>query len=214
MQRGVSFLERKRQIFYSFLVALLIVLNIFFAYQLYRIYTQEQKAPKTAEERELYFYLDEVKKDPRNIEARVNLVLALIELNRIEDAERELAKARKLNDKDPRVYFAAATLEAKKGNHDKAIEYYRKVIEADPSNVSSRIELARALMKKKNFEEAIKVLEDTVKISPMVADVYYLLGVCYRETGETTKARENLMKALQFAPDFKEAREELLKLER
>lgn len=206
-------MQDRKKAFFAALAFLLLALNIFLAYQLYRIYIEEQKAPKTIAERELCYYLDEVKKDPRNLEARVNLVMALIDLGKLEEAEEELEKARKIDSKDPRVFFAAAMLEAKKGNLNKAIEFHKRVIETDPSNVTSRIELARILIDTKDFEGAIETLEQAKKITPMVADIYYLLGKCYKETGETTKARENLMKALQFAPDFKEAREELADLD-
>lgn len=202
-------MEKLRSKIYLVSIVVLLVLNAVVAYQLYRIYVQEQQAPQSFEERELYFYLEEVKKDPRNLEARINLVIALAELGRVEEAEEELKKAQKLNSKDPRIFSAAALIEVKKGNKDRAAEFYKRAIEADPTDNASRLELARILIEKKKFEEAISILEEAKKIAPMIADTYYLLGKCYKETGETSAAKENLMKALQLAPDFKEAREEL-----
>lgn len=204
----------RKKYLYPIIIIVLLFLNIYVGFQLYKIYKQEEKSPKNVLEKEFYFYLEEVKSNPRNIDARIGLAMALIELKRYEEAAKELEKAKKINKNYGRIYYAYGLLESKRGNFSKAEAEFKKAIKLDPADVLSRIELSKIYIDSKRFDDAIQNLEEAKSIFPMAADIYYYLGICYRNIGDTKKARENLLHALKLSPDFKEAKEELEKLQK
>ena len=67
------------------------------------------------------------------------------------------------------------------------------------------------------FKEAIFICQE-IDNRPVLAGVYYDLGLMYKEMGENQKAKEYLSQALKLykdidTPDYQEVRQEYLALE-
>lgn len=72
--------------------------------------------------------------------------------------------------------------------------------------------LGIVLKKQGNFEDAIKMYTNAIRIAPGYPSPYYNLGLLYRDTGRPGLAKEYLNKALQADPNFTRAAEELRQL--
>ena len=85
-----------------------------------------------------------------------------------------------LREKD---YNALGLAEYQKGNYDKAIEYYSKAIESDPSNVMAYHNRGLAYFKTGNwmnmepFDKAISDYSKAIELKPDYADAYYNRGL-------------------------------------
>jgi Tfp pilus assembly protein PilF len=87
---------------------------------------------------------------------------------------------------------------------DKAEEFSRKAIAADPEYRPARHTLGIVLIHEKKYDEAVDVLrllaEDIIYKTPELA--WYDLGGAYLAKGESDKAIDALHRALALKPDF------------
>ena len=66
----------------------------------------------------------------------------------------------------PAAIATAATLFEATGEKDRAVAVLREAVKTMPSSIEAKKALARLLMRVENYEEAAKVLEDVLKLSP------------------------------------------------
>ena len=100
--------------------------------------------------------------------------------------------------KDNKTQYAIAEKYADRGKFTEAVEYYNKVIEADPDNKDSltdqsMMSLGSILLREKKYEESVaqfgKVMEK-FKDLESAADAEIWTAIVYRKMGDTTKAIE------------------------
>jgi tetratricopeptide (TPR) repeat protein len=81
---------------------------------------------------------------------------------------------------------------------DKAIEIWRKAVEAVPEDINLRAKLADLLLQQGRSEEAEAALKETVELFD-TRPAWQMLGNFYRKAGRHTESREALEKALERA---------------
>ena len=91
-----------------------------------------------------------------------------------------------------------------RGDFDKAIECYRKVIQLDPTFVVAHNNLGMVYIDKDMFEEAIGSLKKTLELEPNYAEAYNNLGFVYRRLGDEIKAAAHYRKFLALEPDVED----------
>jgi tetratricopeptide (TPR) repeat protein len=79
----------------------------------------------------------------------------------------------------------------------------RQELTANPHNTSAKLELARILIEKKKYREALPYLEQTIAIMEDSADVHYDLGVCHLKLGDLSQGESLMLKALELNPRAK-----------
>jgi tetratricopeptide (TPR) repeat protein len=79
----------------------------------------------------------------------------------------------------------------------------RQELSANPHNTSAKLELARILIEKKKYQEALPYLEQTVAIMEDSADVHYDLGLCHLKLGDLSQGESLMLKALELNPRAK-----------
>ncbi len=98
----------------------------------------------------------------------------------------------------------------KKGNWQKSEIEYRKALVKDTSSVAASYNLANALYRQDNFEEAGKSLEkvkEEASASPSAADYYYNLGNVAVKKEDWSGAVEAYKQSLLRRPDDMDAKE-------
>ena len=108
--------------------------------------------------------------------------------------------------------------------YNEALEYYLKaldLIEASPSsawntgvNIYLNTRIGYIYFEKKKYSQAIEYLEMAEKLSPQNVEVAYYLGLSYDKIGEKEKAREFLLRVVEFAPQSEFAQEAQKKLKK
>jgi predicted Zn-dependent protease len=107
------------------------------------------------------------------------------------DPESAIKEFRQLVAKDPRWDAGHAALGAtlaKQGRIDEAIKCYREVLRLKPKNPGIRINLARMLLKRNDFREAIRVLRGVDSPFSTVITAYHLLARSMEENGNYERA--------------------------
>jgi len=85
-----------------------------------------------------------------------------------------------------------------RGDTDKAIESFRKVVELDPEYVPAMYQLGKAYLKKGDFAAAIETLTQAAAKRPDQASIHVDLGQAYLCTNEPENAQKAFTKALAF----------------
>ncbi len=88
-----------------------------------------------------------------------------------------------------------------------AEKLYRRLYALDPTQSSAPTNLGAYEMERGHNEEAIRLFQEALRISPALVLVRLNLAVALIRTGKTFEARAVLEKALWFNPSFTAARD-------
>lgn len=182
-----------------------------------------QESPEQALERQ-------IRKDPANVSRYLELTDLHIRNEKLEDAEKVLERAlaasggemlvrERLEDVQVRRYRQQVAV-AEKRAHDsptpeaqelvqqmktelnnKELEIYRNRCERHPQNLAFKYEMGVRLQRAKNFNEAIKVLQESRSDPKRKAAVLYALGACFEAIKQYKLAMTNYEGALAEIPE-------------
>ena len=107
----------------------------------------------------------------------------------------------------------AGGIAARQGDLAKAIDSYRDALAAQPDDLQSRRSLATALAESGDFDGAEKEFRELLRRDPNNASAYLELGsVAISKTGNPEAGLPHLQKAVELAPEFREARVRLARI--
>ena len=112
------------------------------------------------------------------------------------------------------VYLNRGLLYASQGRTEEAIEDLRRAVELNPKFYRGHFELASALDRLGNVQEAAREYEVATPGYRNVGELHYRLGFAYFRLGQHLEARESLNRAIAVAPGSPSAAQadELLRL--
>lgn len=79
------------------------------------------------------------------------------------------------------------------------LNYFRELLQKAPNNPMVHYSLAQEYYKVKDYENAIRHIEEYLRLQEDEGAVYRLLAKCYEELGEFSKAIEALEKGIEQA---------------
>jgi tetratricopeptide (TPR) repeat protein len=126
-----------------------------------RGYHRTQRFKEAGEDYRAAFALD-----PKNEEILVSWSNVDLRLRRMDDYKRRVRQAYALNPQNPRVLRAVGALLYNLGEPDKALEFYSKAIEVDPTEGVALYYRAREYRFKRKFAEAIADASALLAIPP------------------------------------------------
>lgn len=111
-----------------------------------------------------------------------------------EQAVKKLQAAIQMNPSYPYAYWNIGLLYISLGDYQKAISYYKKAVEINPS-AEAYYGLASAYGYAKQHQDVIAYSKKSLEIDPNYPFSYFNLGVAYWSLEQYDKAKENLQKA-------------------
>jgi tetratricopeptide (TPR) repeat protein len=111
-------------------------------------------------------------------------------------------------------YIAKGNEAYRKGDYDKAIKIYQTALKEDPSNLAARFNLANALQKQGNINEANKNYDQVAEsagINSLKAESNYNKALAFIKGKDLSNAIESFKASLKENPSDDEARENLQK---
>lgn len=191
-------------------------------------------APRTKVERDTATWETAVKERPDDENAWASLAYAYAEADRIGDALKAVARAKRVTGRSEFVIVEADVLRLG-GRYSEAVRAYDTaekavrelqrriererekigVIVEDNDDALARVYYGRALSREELGDEkaAIRDLEGAVKLQPQSTTMWVALGDLYASSKETTQAQDAYRRALTFVPDDRGALEGLERLE-
>jgi tetratricopeptide (TPR) repeat protein len=110
------------------------------------------------------------------------------------------------------AYFIKGLYYTYKNEKEKAIPFFDKSIAASYTFMEAWLEKGLALYDLKKYKEAAEVLEKSISIQNNFDKGYYYLGQCYEKLNRTDEAIQAYQIALNYDPNYVEAKDALGKL--
>ena len=115
--------------------------------------------------------------------------------------------------KDAETLFKMGYVLSQQDRDDEAIDYYKEALELDPNNTYIHQAMASAYRKMGEFASARNHLNASLDLDDKNPITYYNYGNLLVDMKHFDEAKEMYKKAIELDGDFKEAQEELAKLE-
>jgi Tfp pilus assembly protein PilF len=141
------------------------------------------------------------KRDPSNVGAQTMVGMLLESQGRRDDAVKSYEGTLRGNANAPVAANNLAFIYAERGqNLDQALELATAAKQRMPEDANVDDTLGWIYVKRRQPQQAIPYLQDSLKRRPDVPEVLYHLGVAYAAAGDKARARETLERALKLDP--------------
>lgn len=151
---------------------------------------------------------------PEFFDARYNLGVALATKGQYEDAIEQYRAALMIKPGRPEVHLNMATALGKTGRFDEALSHLDSVLVEEPENPAAHVNIGMIHLHRQQLPEAIMHLELAVKNDPRSVEALNNLGLALELAGRTNEAILRYRSALRMAPSFRQARQNLDRVER
>jgi tetratricopeptide (TPR) repeat protein len=145
-------------------------------------------------EKALKCFEDSAKLDSNLFGARLNQGIALVNLGRIDPAKVILEEAVKRDPRNPRAWYNLGLLYKNSENPLDTADAFHHVVEIDPNDADTWYFLGAAYSQAKQFPQAIDAFEHALKLNPLHASAQFGLSRAYQQSGDSTHAREHLVR--------------------
>jgi tetratricopeptide (TPR) repeat protein len=157
---------------------------------------------------------------PDNREARAGVVRVLLWMGELQEARNELATFRQVHPEDPQADTLLRTIESLETKQEAARaisptaseEYFRALIEKEPTNVAARLELADLLARREDFPGAVEQLRVAAELKPEDASIGLKLARVLSWNREYAESRRRYRQWLEKYPTDEEVRLELARV--
>jgi protein O-GlcNAc transferase len=146
---------------------------------------------------------------PRQAESHILLGNTYRQLGQSTQAVESWNEALTLDAQHADVYTYLAILAEEKGDAEQALGYWKKVLLLRPELPGLRDSLANTLMTLNQWDDAIEVLNEEIRLSPGSARTHYLLGRAYSQQNRYTEAAFHYEKTVAMDPNQTHAYYEL-----
>ncbi|WP_170157012.1 HEAT repeat domain-containing protein [Roseimicrobium gellanilyticum] len=165
-------------------------------------------------ERGLEHFLRAAKFDGGSAGIRHELAVAYSLVGKPQDALRELQEAIKLDPRQAEYQFKLALAWNELGDMDQTIKALEETVKLDPRHPRAWFNLGLARNAKKDTAGAIAALRQGEVVNPADPTIPYARATIHAQLGQTEEARQAAMRALQIQPNYTDARQLLMMLQR
>lgn len=146
-------------------------------------------------------YTEYLKQDPSNASVRIFFGAALFNLNRLDEARREVNQALAADANSPKAYVLLGRIDSAGGAWDVAQESFTRAISLDPSDRDALYFSGRAFYDANRFEPAIERFKAALVQGATQSRTYENLALCYEALHQPTKAESAYRSAVGMAGD-------------
>jgi len=160
-------------------------------------------------------YRTALQRQPRMLEAQVQLAGALFRAGRLEPARTRLEA---IVDTNPvysaRPWFNLGVIRLRSNQTGAAREAFREAVRVDPDLVDGHMQLGRIASEASRYETAASHFRRAIASDSSHAEAYGSLGIIYLRTNRPVRARQMFERVLELDPENQAARRILRKLSR
>jgi tetratricopeptide (TPR) repeat protein len=138
---------------------------------------------------------------PRFPELHYKRAIMYGKMGRTKDALRELESELKLNPRMDAAWTEQGNIQVRAGNLDEALKSYKKAMELNPKNALAKIGAGYANYLKRQYSSAIALYQSAMALDRGNPEIYKKMGLAYRDSGDSEKARQFFQGYLDLAPD-------------
>lgn len=134
------------------------------------------------------------KADPQNATAQISLALALVKTDKLKDAENAVGKALAIDSNNLKARKALAYINLLRGKLDKAVLLAGSLVSAGTADFEVYYILGAANLQLGDPDEALKNVEEAIKLNDKFASLYLLKAHALMNNGKGTKNYGELAK--------------------
>ncbi len=142
---------------------------------------------------------------PNDTSVIFNAALAAEKIKNSEKAKMYFNQLLENNYRKPAIYQTLAQLAKAEKDTAKAIEYLAAGRKEFPNEIGLVIDELNIYLLQNRQVEAIKNLQDAIKLDPKNQSLFFALGTAYDQTKQLDKAVPNYLKAIELKPDYFDA---------
>ena len=147
------------------------------------------------------YYRDALLVEPRNLDIRHLLSIALIQAHQFKLAYELLVETLQLNAEQPDLLSNLAFIENHLGQYNSAEKHAKAALNIDPDHESASINIANALRGLNEIDSAISCLKKLLGKNPDHLEALNNIGLLYLEKKEYTQAKDMLSQASKKLPN-------------
>ncbi|HYN22085.1 MAG TPA: tetratricopeptide repeat protein, partial [Thermoanaerobaculia bacterium] len=148
-----------------------------------------------------YAFLRVTEAEPGYADGWLNVARALIREGEVDRARPFIQKALAVDSSLGRIHYFKALIEKAEGNYDAALASLRVVESKYPRDRVVLNQIARILFLKREYREALKVLERVCAVDPEDLQMHYTAMLCWRALGDQEKAAREAKLFRRFKAD-------------
>ena len=157
-------------------------------------------------------YEEAIRRNPDFSQAWFNLGFLCMQDQRLKEAESHFRRVIAIDPNYVAGYLNLGNLLTDSGEYDEASRMYRTALEIDPDFSMARANLARMLIFQSKPQEALRELEQVLMKHPDHLEALVNYGNALTDLGRAGEARAAYLRALELAPDYDVARQNLARL--
>jgi hypothetical protein len=131
----------------------------------------------------------------------VNVGIAFLNMQRLDEAQQILQKSAERDPKNPRVWYNLGLLAKSAGQPDAAIQYFQKGAALDPNDADTQYFLGLIDSEQQHYDKAIAAFENALKLNPFHVSAEFGLAQAYRRKNEDGRAIEHLERFQHLTAD-------------
>lgn len=151
---------------------------------------------------------------PKSADRQTDLGKALLIAGKPQDAKKAFNQAVGIDPENASRKTEIGEAFLDKGMAAEAENAFKSAIESNPAEVYTYNRLGIAFRRQKKYTEAIDNYLQALDIAPEEEGLHFNLARAYLEAGNDGRAKTALRQAIKVAPDFKEAKELLEKIQK
>ncbi|HWM90916.1 MAG TPA: tetratricopeptide repeat protein [Thermoanaerobaculia bacterium] len=135
-----------------------------------------------------YAFLRTTEAEPGYADGWLNVARALIREGQVDKAKPFIERALKIDSSLGRIHYFKALIQKTEGDYDAALASLRTVESKYPRDRVVLNQIARILFLKREYKEALKVLERVTAVDPEDLQMHYTAMLCWRALGNQEQA--------------------------
>ncbi len=150
-----------------------------------------------------------IKKNPKNIDARLQLAQAYTAAGMTDEAVEQYEQVLTIQKTNISALTGLGFVTAQREEWKRSEQYWRKAIsimDKQPNNKATKqyetanFYLANALLEQKRYEDAVGYFKAALRVNRSASDTHFLLAQAYRGLGAKDQYRQSLEYAIAFEP--------------
>ncbi len=136
--------------------------------------------------------------DPRQYEARFELIAGYRELGNLAEAAAQLDVLQESRPTDPRMFYVTALLDTDRNDMNSAVKNFNEAITRDPTLYAAWQDLGLAYAKANRWRDAVNAFAEVARHQPSSIEAAYLHALALYNSDKTSEAESEVRRALRL----------------
>lgn len=166
---------------------------------------EEAETRTTGESGKLQALSEKISRDSLNADLYNQRAQYHVVEKNVNKALSDINKALELEEDNPEYYITLSDIYMLMGQGIKCEDALEKALKVDPDNLKASLKLGELNFILKDYQDAIKYLNQAIELDNTIATPYLIKGYSYLEGGDTSRAIKNFNVAIDKDPDNHDA---------